>query len=125
MPPLPFKTSTQKPGLVLRLVGMTKEYRLTLFFAMLCMIAVAGLASLQAYMVKPLLDEIFVNKKTFMLTMLPFALVALFLVKGVFYYYSSYLMDFVAQSIIKTMRIRLFTHIQSMQMGFFHKTSRR
>ncbi len=102
---------------------MTKEYRRKLLIAMLCMVAVAGLSSLQAFMVKPLLDEIFFNKNKFMLAMLPFAIIGIFLVKGIFYYNYSYLMDFVGQSIIKTMRVRLFEHLQSMQITFFYKTS--
>jgi len=102
---------------------MTKEYRGKLLVAMLCMVAVAGLSSLQAYMVKPLLDEIFVNKNKVMLTMLPFAILGIFLVKGVFSYNYSYLIDFVGESIIKKMRVRLFAHIQSMQIVFFYKTS--
>ncbi len=114
---------TQQPGLYRRLFAMTTEYRGSLLIAMLCMVAVAGLSSLQAFMVKPLLDEIFFNKNEYMLTMLPFAIIGIFVVKGIFYYNYSYLMDFVGQSIIKTMRIRLFEHLQSMQITFFYKTS--
>ena len=117
------KRQTQHPDLYKRLLGMTKEYRGKLLAAMLCMVAVAGLSSLQAYMVKPLLDEIFVNKNKDMLTVLPFAILGIFLVKGIFSYNYSYLIDFVGESIIKKMRVRLFAHIQSMQIVFFYKTS--
>jgi subfamily B ATP-binding cassette protein MsbA len=112
-----------QPDLYKRLFAMTKEYRGNLLIAMVCMVAVAGLSSLQAFMVKPLLDEIFFNKNQYMLAVLPFAIIGVFLVKGIFYYNYSYLMDFVGESIIKTMRIRLFGHIQSMQITFFYKTS--
>ncbi|MCB2181377.1 MAG: ABC transporter ATP-binding protein/permease [Desulfobulbaceae bacterium] len=105
------------------LLNEVKPYRFKLIVAMLCMVFVAGLSALQAYMVKPLLDEIFFNKNEFMLSMLPIALIALFLVKGIFYYGYAFLMDYVGQSVVKNIRINLFSHIQSMQLSFFHKTS--
>lgn len=52
---------TRQSYLYRRLFAMTKKYRRNLLVAMLCMVAVAGLSSLQAFMVKPLLDEIFFN----------------------------------------------------------------
>lgn len=104
------------------LLDEVKPYRVKLILAMLCMVLVAGLSALQAYMVKPLLDEIFFKKNEFMLSMLPMALILLFFVKGIFYYGYAFLMDYVGQSVVRNIRINLFTHIQSMQLSFFNKT---
>jgi len=105
-----------------RLLAQIRPYQGKLLLAMACMIAVAGLSSLQAFMVKPLLDEIFFNKDMTMLRLLPIALIALFLVKGVFYFGYSYLMDYVGQRVIRNLRIDLFSHIQRMELAYFHQT---
>jgi len=89
---------------------------------MVSMILVSGLGSAQAYMVKPLLDEIFFKKNELMLNLLPFALILVFLFKGLFYYSYTYILDTIGQSIIKDLREKLFTHIHSLPISFFHHT---
>ena len=48
--------------IVARLSEVLRPYRDKLVIAMVGMIIVAGFNAVQAFMVKPLLDEIFVNK---------------------------------------------------------------
>ena len=69
-----------------RLYKVLQPYRKKLFISMLAMIVVAGFNAAQAYMVKPLLDEIFLHKKQEWLVILPLALLAVFFVKGIFYF---------------------------------------
>jgi subfamily B ATP-binding cassette protein MsbA len=90
---------------------------------MIAALAVAGLSGAQAYMVKPLLDKIFFEKNTFFLAVLPFAMVALFLTKAIFYGLNFYLLEQVGQTVIRDMRVRLFDHIHQQSLSFFHKTS--
>jgi subfamily B ATP-binding cassette protein MsbA len=89
---------------------------------MVCMVLVSGLTSGQAYMVKPLLDKIFFEQNRYYLNLLPLALIALFLVKGIFYFGFSYLIDKVGQSIVLDLRKQTYNHIQSLSTSFFHKT---
>ena len=89
--------------------------------AMICMIIVASMAGAQAYMVKPLLDEIFVNRDRTMLIAVPLIILAIFLVKGIFYYTYNYLLEKVGQSVIRDLRNVLYSHIQSLPLSFFHK----
>lgn len=108
--------------LVKRLLSFLKPYKNRLIVAMISMICVSGLGSAQAYMVKPLLDEIFFTKNRLMLNLLPFALVLVFLFKGVFYYTYTFFLDTIGQSIIKDLRNKLFVHIHSLPISFFHHT---
>ncbi|MDP2992569.1 MAG: ABC transporter transmembrane domain-containing protein, partial [Deltaproteobacteria bacterium] len=87
------------------------------------MVMVAGLSAGQAYMVKPLLDEIFFKQDRLMLNILPFALVALFLAKGVSYYSYSYMLERVGYSVIRDLRKRMYAHIQAQPLLFFSKTT--
>ncbi len=105
-----------------RLYRIIKPYWKRLAVAMVAMTAVAGLSAAQAYMVKPLLDEIFVNKNARLLNLLPLALLGIFLVKGIFYYTYFYLLEFVGQTIIRNIRQQIFAHINSLSLRFFAKT---
>jgi len=99
-----------------------KPYKPKLILAMASMVLVSALGSAQAYLVKPLLDEIFYNKKAEMLNLLPFALTAVFLFKGIFYYAYTFTLDTIGQSIIRDMREKIFAHIHSLPISFFHHT---
>jgi len=90
--------------------------------AVVCMIMAAGFNSAQAYMIKPLLDEIFVNKDRWMLNVFPFVLILVFLLKGVFNYFSNSLLDTLGQGIIRDLRKNIFAHIHSLPISFFHNT---
>ncbi|MBW2260015.1 MAG: hypothetical protein JRF18_06130, partial [Deltaproteobacteria bacterium] len=67
---------------ILRLVG---EEWLRLLIAMLCMIAVAVLTAATAFVIKPVLDEIFFKKDMEMLKLLPWGILFLYLSRGVCY----------------------------------------
>ncbi|MCF6290847.1 MAG: lipid A export permease/ATP-binding protein MsbA [Desulfobacterales bacterium] len=108
--------------LLKRLYSFILPYRARLLLAMVSMVLVAGTSAAQAYLVKPLLDEIFVNKNSLMLNLLPIALILVFLVKGVFYYLYSVTLDTVGQSIIRDLRKKIYVHIHSLPVAFFHKT---
>ncbi len=105
-----------------RLLEYLKPYRVWLGTAMVCMIVVAVMTAAQAYMVKPMLDDIFFNKDELMLKVVPLAIVSIFLVQGVFAYLYKYLLEKVGQSVIRDLRNRLYKHIQSLPLAFFHKT---
>ena len=105
-----------------RLLQFLKPYKAKLILAIISMVLVSACGSVQAYIIKPLLDEIFVNKKEETLNFLPFALTLVFLLKGIFYYTYSYTLDAVGQSTIRDMREKIFAHIHSLPISFFHHT---
>ncbi len=105
-----------------RLWQFLKPYKSKLILAIFSMVLVSAFGSAQAYIVKPLLDEIFFNKNEEMLNILPFALTAVFLLKGIFYYTYTYTLDTIGQCIIRDMREKIFAHIHSLPISFFHHT---
>lgn len=106
-----------------RIYLLVRPFRRRLFLAMFSMVLVAGLSAGQAYMVKPLLDEIFFRKDRLMLNLLPFALIGIFLLKGIFYYIYSYLLEWVGHSVIRELRGNMYLHIQSLPLSYFGKTT--
>ncbi|MGA1791461.1 MAG: lipid A export permease/ATP-binding protein MsbA [bacterium] len=106
-----------------RLLRMVKPYAGRLIWAMLCMIFVAGLNSGIALMVKPLMDDIFVQKRWVMLQIIPIAILILYFLKGIFDYASVYLMNYIGQRIVMKLRNDLFEHIHQLSMSFFTGSS--
>jgi subfamily B ATP-binding cassette protein MsbA len=106
---------------ITRILQYVKPYKSRLAIAMVCMVIVASMAGAQAYMVKPLLDEIFFKQDRTMLKLVPLAIMAIFLVKGFFSYIYNYFLVRVGQSVIRDLRNLLYSHIQSQPLSFFHK----
>ncbi len=98
-----------------------RRYRNKLLLALLAMVMVAGASGATAWMMKPLLDEILINKNTTMLTALPFFIMLAFLIKGVGTYVQQYTMSFVGQDIVRQVRDRLLRHLLHLDLDFFHR----
>lgn len=92
-----------------------------LFFAMLCMIVVAGSTAASAYLVKPMLDDIFVNKDRAGLLFIPVAAIVVFLLKGIATYGQHYLMSYVGEQVIKSFRDTLYERIIDLPLAYFHQ----
>lgn len=105
-----------------RIYQEVKPYRFTMLLSMICMVLVAGFGAAQAYMVKPLLDKIFFEKDHLILNILPLALIGIFLAKGFFYYSYAILLEKVGQSVIRNLRRKIYTHVHSLPLSYFHKT---
>ena len=104
-----------------RILALVKSQWPRLLVAMLCMMLVALLTAATAYLVKPVLDEIFFKKDIRMLKLLPFAIIILYILRGAAYFGQAYLMNYVGHSIIKRLRDELYAHIQMLPLSFFHK----
>jgi len=96
-----------------------KPYWVRLCMAVVFMLGVAGLDSAVIFMVRPVLDEIFLKKDAERLMILPFAVAALFIVKGLFDFMQAYQMKYVGNSIIRDLRERLYRHIQTLSLRYF------
>ncbi|MHB8808824.1 MAG: lipid A export permease/ATP-binding protein MsbA [Desulfobulbaceae bacterium] len=104
-----------------RILPIIRPYGRKMIVAMVAMVAVAMFNAAQAYMVKPLLDNIFVDKNRTLLNILPFALVAVFTVKGFFYFIYFYILEWIGQCVIRDLRNKLYAHMHDLSLNFFHK----
>ncbi len=104
-----------------RLYRVIFPYQHKLLIAMLAMICVAAFTGAQSYLVKDLLDKIFMEKNIFFLKMLPLVVVIIFFLKGVAYYIYTLLLEQVGQSIIRDFRLDIFNHIHKQSLSFFNK----
>lgn len=104
-----------------RILSLIKDNRFRLLFAMGCMLIVAASTAASAFLVKPVLDDIFFNKDIKMLKLIPVAVVIIYFLRGVGYYGQEYLMNYVGQNIIRRLRNDLYDHIHDLSLSFFHK----
>src|SRR5207249_10890772 len=92
----------------LRLIRYLIPYRLRLIGAFPCSAVVAGLAGAYAWLLRPVLDGIFINKDEMLLFVLPLAILAVAVLKRVFYYGQNYLMNYVGYRVIRDFRQEIF-----------------
>jgi ATP-binding cassette, subfamily B, bacterial MsbA len=91
-----------------RLLRYLKPYQARLVAAFACSGLVAGFSGAYAWLVKPVLDEIFINKNESLLLILPIALFVVAVLKSVFSYGQNYLMSYVGNRVITDIRQELF-----------------
>lgn len=107
--------------IILRLYKEIIPYKKSLAVSMSCMVMVAAFTAGQAYMVKDLLDKIFMEKNVFYLNLLPPAIILLFLFKSIFYYIYAILLERVGQSVIRDFRIKIFEHLHKQPLSYFNE----
>ena len=73
-----------------------------------------------AFLVKPVLDDIFFKKNVRMLKLIPLVVILIHFLRGFGYYGQEYFMSFVGQNIIRRLRNRLYG-ILDLPLSFFHK----
>jgi len=102
----------------LRLLGYLKLYWRRLFAAVVCSSFVAAFTGAYAYLARPVLDNIFINKDMQMLLVLPLVLLAISLFKGAFTYAQAYLMNYVGLRVVADVRDELYAHIIKLPLVF-------
>ena len=102
-----------------RMLAYVRPYLSRLFLAMFFMIFVSAFHGAVAFLVKPVLDDIFINKDATRLAIIPVLVLAVYLLKGVFEFAQSYLMNGVGQRVIRDIRDHLYRHMQSLSLAFY------
>ena len=105
-----------------RILGFLKPYWKKLIIAMICMAFVSASSALYAYLVKNVIDDIFIKKNITMLLFMPAVVVLIFFVKGIFFFIQDYLMGYIGQRIVTNIRNLVFSSLQKQPLSFFDKT---
>ncbi len=92
-----------------------------LILAMFCMFIISITTALNAWLMQPVLDEIFFKKESSMLLLIPMAVLVNSVIKGVASFYQSSTMKIVGQRIVNDIQIRLYSHLVHSDMSLFHK----
>jgi subfamily B ATP-binding cassette protein MsbA len=102
-----------------RMLAYVKPYIPKMMLAVMFMVAVSGLQGAIAFLVKPALDDLFINKDTRQLTWIPLVVLSVYLLKGLCDFSQNYLMNGVGQRVIRDIREHLYRHMQSLSLAFY------
>ena len=103
------------------LLLMLKDNWVRLALACIFSAVVAGATAVMAYLVKPALDDVFIQKDRQMLILLPFLAIVVALAKSLAAYGHEYLLSYVEQDILRHLKNRLYNHMQELPLSFFQK----
>jgi subfamily B ATP-binding cassette protein MsbA len=102
-----------------RLLPYVRRHLPMLALGGLLALVVSAMDGAIAWLVKPAMDEIFINRDMVMLRLIPLALLGAYVVKGVARYLQAYLMAAVGENVVARLRADLYRHIQGMPLAFF------
>jgi subfamily B ATP-binding cassette protein MsbA len=86
------------------------------------MALVAAATATSAWLMKPVINDVFVGKNERLLWIISSAVFITFTIKGLANYGQSVLMSYVGQRIITDTQHRLYAHLSQMELNFFHNS---
>src|SRR5690242_12438386 len=109
-------------GIYGRILGFARPYRVSLGIAVIFLALAAAAESLAMYLVKPVMDEGFLNSDPaaarHTLSWVPLAVVAMMATKGLFNYLADIINNGVSNHVIKDLRLRLFDKLVALSIDY-------
>lgn len=107
--------------LYLRILGYIKPYMHRLLFAMFCTIMAAAGNLYIPWIIKDMIDQVLADKNGVLLNWIAASIIAIFIVRGLFWYGQNYLMSYVGQRVIIDIRAAVFKKLQRLSVSFYDK----
>jgi len=104
--------------LYLRLLVYLKPYRACLMGSIFCAAMVSATTASYAWLVRPVMDDVFFQKDKEMLLIIPAAIVGVAFLKGIFFYGQAYLMRYAGSWIIADIRAELYRHMLLLPISY-------
>lgn len=89
--------------------------------SMICMVAFGATSGVMPFLVRYIFDDIFTAKNAAILQVLPFAIIGVFVFRGLCGFGSSFLTEYVSNRVINDLRNDLNAHIQDLSLSFFNQ----
>ncbi|MDF1655229.1 MAG: lipid A export permease/ATP-binding protein MsbA [Coxiellaceae bacterium] len=106
-----------------RLLKATREYWRAFLFGVIGTLVLSGVDAGFAWLIKPIINEGFINKNTHFITWLPLAIVIIFLLRGCAGFASSYYIVRVARCVVRDFRQKIFAHLLKLPSRFYDQHS--
>ena len=125
--PNPIETNSVDTGSTQLVKRLFKEsirpYLKWIILSLICMTGVAAATATSAWLMKPVINEVFVAKNETLLFPISLAVILTFAIKGLSNYGQSVSISYVGQRIVTDTQHRLYEHLIEMELGFFHRSS--
>ncbi|AZV47386.1 ABC transporter permease [Nautilia sp. PV-1] len=99
-----------------------KHYKKEIFLAVIGMIMVSVSTAAIAYIIKPVLDKIFIDKNEHLLYLLPIGIIIIYFIKGVGRYIQTYYVTYIGEDVVRQIRDKFLSYILTFDMDYFKKT---
>lgn len=121
------KSETKSSGfldlkLLGRIVGLARPYRSKFAIAVALTVSLAIIAPLQPIIIQRTIDNYVANGDLQGLNKMLFILIGLLLVQTFLLFFNTYLTNWLGQSVVKALRLRVFNHISRLKVRYFDKT---
>ena len=100
-----------------------KKHSQKLFFSIICMVIVSATTAINAWMMQPVLDDIFINKDESLLIIIPLVILFIAVIKGLSSYIQSILMSFIGYKIVANLQSDMFESLIKCDISYFSKTN--
>ena len=104
-----------------RVLYYVKPYLHVLFSALICTVLASAGNLYLPWLFKDMVDKVLSEKDYFMLNMISISIVVIFVLRGIFSYGQSYLMNWVGQKVVIDIRRDVFHKLQCLSMSFYDK----
>lgn len=114
-------TKADNWALAKRTLGYFKEHKLRIAISFAALALVSASTAGTAFLVKPAIDEIFINKDQNALVYIPFLIVLLFGLKGFFMFVNNYLLSYCKIQVLGRIRREIYTKMTALPIRFFEE----
>ena len=105
------------------LLSLAFEHKMYFGIAVIGMLIFAASDAAFAYLMKPLMDKGFIDRDQSVIEVMPFAIVAIFVVRMFAIFMRSYCMDYIGRSVINTLRKMMFEKLLTLTSDEYDQSS--
>ncbi len=100
-----------------------RKHNKKLFISFFCMIIVSATTAINAWMMQPVLDDIFIKKDERLILIIPLVILLIAILKGFSSYFQSILMSFIGYKIVADLQNDMFRTLLKCDISYFSKTN--
>ncbi|MAI60300.1 MAG: ABC transporter permease [Rickettsiales bacterium] len=100
-----------------------KKHSKKILISIVCMVLVAAATATNAWLMQPVLDDIFIKKNKDLIIIIPTAILTIAFIKGVASYFQSVLMSFVGYQIVADLQRHMLITLLKCDLSYFNKTN--
>lgn len=105
------------------LLSLAFEYKKFFAWAVVGMVIFAVSDASFAYLIKPMLDDGFINRDPVMAVLVPLGIIGIFVVRMVAVFLRTYCMDYIGRQVINKLRTQLFDKLMTLKTEEYDHTS--
>jgi ATP-binding cassette, subfamily B, bacterial MsbA len=102
-----------------RVLAYFKQFKIRILLSLVALGVVAAMSGAAAFLVKPALDDIFINQDKRALLIIPILLVTVFGLKGIFLYIQEFQMTYCGIRVLGQLREELYLKMTDLPLRFF------